>query len=312
MALLFALVAFAGLAAVVAAAVHGKLRWEAATRDLCRQLEAARAPASPSNYAARELTGLPAPVQRYFRAVLREGQPMISAVTVDHTGTFNMGETGDRWKHFTSTQLVVAQRPGFVCDGRVALLPGLPVHVHDTYVAGAGRLHATVFGLITVADIRGGDEIAAGELMRFFAEAAWYPTALLPSQGVRWEAVDDHSARGSLTEGRTTVSLLFRFNGDGLIYSVRSEERGRALGGKVIPTPWEGRWWGYDMREGMKVPLTGEVSRLLPEGPKPYWRGGVTRLKYEFAQCSAPNRRPQRAAPKLRAVSNFPTGEKQS
>ena len=33
-----------------------------------------------------------------------------------------------------------------VWDGRVALLPGRPVHVYDTYVAGAGRLHAAMFG----------------------------------------------------------------------------------------------------------------------------------------------------------------------
>lgn len=46
------------------------------------------------------------------------------------------------------------------------------------------------------ADLRGAlGEVAQGELMRFFAEAAWYPTALLPSQGVRWQAVDDTSAR---------------------------------------------------------------------------------------------------------------------
>lgn len=28
-------------------------------------------------------------------------------------------------------------------------------------------------------------ELARGELMRFFAEAAWYPTALLPNQGLQ-------------------------------------------------------------------------------------------------------------------------------
>jgi hypothetical protein len=44
--------------------------------------------------------------------------------------------------------------------------------------------------------MRGTGEIAEGQLMGFFAEAAWYPTALLPGQGVRWEAVDDSSARG--------------------------------------------------------------------------------------------------------------------
>jgi hypothetical protein len=49
-------------------------------------------------------------------------------------------------------------------------------------------------GLSALADLRCEGEIARGELMRYLAEAAWYPTALLPSQSVQWEALDDHSA----------------------------------------------------------------------------------------------------------------------
>lgn len=40
--------------------------------------------------------------------------------------------------------------------------------------------------------------------------------------------------------------------------------------------------------EHMRVPLDGEVAWLLPEGAKPYWRGRITKLRYEFAQCSKP------------------------
>lgn len=84
----------------------------------------------------RELEGLPAPVQRYFRRVLRDGQPMVTGVRVRHQGTFNMGETTDQWKPFTSDQLVITRRPGFDWDGRVKMMPGLTVRVHDAYVAG--------------------------------------------------------------------------------------------------------------------------------------------------------------------------------
>jgi hypothetical protein len=36
----------------------------------------------------------------------------------------------------------------------------------------------------------------------------------------------------------------------------------------------------------MRVPVTGEVAWLLPDtegGRKPYWRGTITALGYEFA-----------------------------
>jgi hypothetical protein len=96
--------------------------------------------------------------------------------------------------------------------------------------------------------------------MRFLAEAAWYPTALLPSQGVQWEDVDDSSAEATLQDGETTATLLFRFREDGLIESVRAEGRGRTVGGTVVPTPWEGRWSHYALHDGMRIPLEGEVS----------------------------------------------------
>ena len=193
-----------------------------------------------------------------------------------------MSQIKEQWKPFTSDQQVVTQRPGFDWNGRVAMLPGLPVRVHDAYLAGEGTLHAALLGLFTVVDMSGTGDVAEGELMRFFAEAAWYPTALLPSQGVSWKAVDDRSAQATLEEGDIALTMLFTFDEQGLIDTVSAEARGRAVGGEVVPTPWRGRFWNYEERGGMLVPLDGEVAWLPPEGDKPYWRGHITELDYEF------------------------------
>lgn len=269
---------------LVGISMTGASRWDARTRGLRERLEAGRQPIRPSVFSERELEGLPAPVQRYFHTALKDGQPMVAAVTVEHAGMFNMSETGESWKLFTSTQRVVTKRPGFVWDGNVAALPGLPVRVHDAYVDGEGILHPALFGLFSLMDLRGTGDVARGELLRFFAEAAWYPTVLLPSQGVQWEAVDDRSARATLTDGGLSLTLLFRFNEDGLIDSIRAESRGRTVGGKVVSQPWEGRWSDYEVRDGMTVPMRGEVAWMPPEGEKPYWRGRITGLEYEFAR----------------------------
>src|SRR4028119_1560151 len=269
---------------VIGAWLYGAYRWNAGTQELRARLNLARLPVRPQTVNFRELEGLPAPVQRYFRLVLEEGQPMVAGVSVQHSGTFNMGETTDQWKPFTSDQVVVTQRPGFDWDGRVAMIPGVPVRVHDAYVAGEGILHASLLGLFPVVDMRGGGDVAEGELMRFFAEAAWYPTALLPSQGVRWEAKDDRSAYATLEEGDISITMLFTFDEEGLIETVRAEARGRAVGGEVVPTPWRGRFWNYEERGGMRVPLDGEIAWLPPEGEKPYWRGHITDISYEFAR----------------------------
>ena len=272
------------IGAIFAATVsYGAFRWKARTREIRKRLEAARVPMQPLVVDFRELEGLPQVVQRYLRNVLKAGQPMLTAASVRHSGSMNMSETKEQWKPFTSEQRVITQRPGFDWDASVSMLPGIPVRVHDAYMAGDGLLHAAVLGLITVAHVSGTRDLAKGELMRFFAEAVWYPTALLPSQGVRWDAVDAHSARGTLREGDLELTLLFSFDEGGLIETVRAEARGRLVSGRPVPTPWQGRFWNYGERGGMRVPLDSEVAWVLPEGAKPYWRGRITESKYEFA-----------------------------
>ena len=272
------------LAVTVALALaYGNLRWRSATAKLGSRLDAARLPPQARAFSAADLAGLPAPVQRYLRAALVDGQRVVTGVEIAQTGTFNQSETTPAWRPFTAVQRAVTRRPGYYWDARIGMWPGVSVRVRDAYVAGDGILQAAVFGLFPVANLRDSGELAKGELMRYLAEAAWYPTALLPGHGVRWEPVDDHSARATLTDGPITVSLLFRFNVDHLIASVRSEARGRMVGKIATSMPWEGRFWNYAVRDGMHVPLEGEVAWIHPEGPKPYWRGRITRLDYEFA-----------------------------
>jgi hypothetical protein len=261
---------------------YGANRWKTDTNRLWARLEASRTSPGPP-YDPREPEGLPAPVQRYFRAVLKAGQPMIAAATVAHTGVFNLSASGERWRPFTSVQRVVTRPPGFVWDARIRMGPGLRVHVHDAYVAGEGLLKAGLLGLVPVMEQPKTPELAQGELMRFFAEAAWYPTALLPGRGVRWEAVDDERAAATLTDGATSVKLVFRFDAQGLLTSVRSDGRYRDVDGKPVATPWEGRFRDYAWRDGMRIPLEGEVRWLLPEGPQAYWRGRIRHVAYEYA-----------------------------
>lgn len=272
--------------AVLGLAAYGSSRWAEATRALVEQLEAARLPMAVSRYDAQELEGLPAPVQRYFRAVLKDGQPVVTGVTVQHTGTFNVTALGNRemWLPFTSEQRVVTRRPGFVWNARVELLPGIAVLVHDAYAAGIGVLHPAVMGVLSLTHQRGTGDIARGELMRFMMEAAWYPTALLPSQGAKWVAVDAVSADATLVDGEISMTMRFTFDEAGLIERVFADARGALVDGKVVMLPWEGRLSNYQERYGMRVPLDGEVAWAPPGARKPYWRGTITSATYEFAE----------------------------
>jgi hypothetical protein len=280
------------LVAVIAVLVAGLLvfgnrRWNRRIGDWRVRMEREMAAPPRTRYrAAEELAGLPPVVQGYFRAALRDGAPIVTAAELRHRGTFNMGEDVDRWAPFSSRQWVVTNRPGFVWDGRVAGPAWLLVHVLDAYVSGVGALCPSVAGLFTLEDLHDRESLAVGELMRWLAEAVWYPTALLPSQGVRWFPISGSTARASIGDGPHVVSLTFVFGTDGLVESVHSEGRPRLVRGATMPTPWEGRFSQYQERDGMQVPSSGEVAWLLPAGRRVYWRGTLHSVSYTIVPQS--------------------------
>jgi hypothetical protein len=311
---LIALICISVVVGIGLATIYGKFQWQLDTDKLRAKLTSGQQIIHPKIYNQKELEGLPVPVQRFFQTVLKDDQALVATVKLSQQGQFNMSETEAKWSPFTATQLVITQRPGFDWDARIQMAPGLNAFVHDAYVLGEGVLHASLLGLFTVADVHGTPEAAQGELLRFFAETAWYPTALLPSQGVRWEAIDDTSARATLTDdsassstdsassstdstssstdsassstdstsssSATTVSLVFQFNAEGAIATIRAEARYRD---KLTAMPWCGRFGEYSLRNGMLIPLQGEVGWEYPEGTRLYFKGTITEINYEFA-----------------------------
>lgn len=86
--------------------------------------------------------------------------------------------------------------------------------------------------------------------------------AYVAGEGVRWQAVDDRHARATLSDGATTVSVVFGFGADGLIETVIAEARARSVGDRTQMTPWQVRVWNYAERGGVTMPLDGEVAWL--------------------------------------------------
>jgi hypothetical protein len=256
-------------------------RWQTITADHVARVNGAAAGLPPAAYSAAEIDGLPAPVQRYFRAVLRNGQPIVRRARLKQEGDFLIKPEENVWGPFTATQTVGVKPAGFVWDARIRMAPGITVRVRDAFVDGRGYMHASLLATVPLVAVEGTPGIAAGALQRYLAEAVWYPTALLPSQGVAWSAIDGSSARATLSLAGVTVSLDFRFGNDGLMQSIYAADRPRNVDGRDVPTPWRGRCFEYEERGGMRIPVRCEVEWILPGGPQTYWRGRITEVSYE-------------------------------
>jgi hypothetical protein len=136
---------------------------------------------------------LPAPVERYFRNVLREDQPVIASATVRQRGEFLVKDSPDEWRPFIADQFFSALRPGFVWDACIRMVCPLiwpRADVRDAYVDGRGSMHAILASLIPAVHEEGTPALNEAALQRYLAEAAWFPTALLPRPGLVWSPID--------------------------------------------------------------------------------------------------------------------------
>jgi hypothetical protein len=267
---------------VTALVVHAQRRWISVSAALMQRLQASSIDPAATVYREADLAGLPAPVARYFRTVLTEGQPLIRHARIRWRGEFNLGQPGsDRWVPFFALQEFSTQPPGFVWDARMNMMAGIPVLVRDTLLTDVAAMHGAVLGLVPVVDVRDTSAVRASALLRYLGEAAWFPTALLPTQGIRWDAIDTSRARATLTIGTTTVSAEYQFGSDGLIASISSNER-TFDDGKNPPAihPWGGTYRRYERRGTVLVPLESEVAWSLSSGRFVYWRGTPATIEY--------------------------------
>ena len=278
----------AGLGAILtgmgSVAGVGAWRWKSGTAALVARLRAAaEAEGAPPGLTSREREELPGPVVRYFRAVLPDVVPAIRYARLEQRGRFLARPGPNGWRPFRAVEHFTAHPPGFVWDARIRMAPGLDVMVRDGFVEGRGTMTGSLLGVWRVVAAERTPALDAGALQRYLAEAVWLPTALLPSAGVAWRPLDGAGARATLTAAGTTASVDFHFGSDGLVERVYSAARGRDVGGgRMVPTPWQGRFSNYARRAGLRIPLAGEVEWILPEGPQPYWRGEITDVGYEL------------------------------
>ena len=226
-----------------------------------------------------DLDGLPTPVRTYFDTVLQEGQPFIDSVRLEQTGKLRPGDAASPWKPFTATQYVTVDPPGFLWDASVSLAPLVSVRVRDRFHDWTGAASVSLFGVVPLERDDSSPELEEAALMRYLAEAVWYPTALLPTAGVEWESIDERTAKATIENGAVSASLTFSFTDNGEVARVHAD-RYRRVDDGYESTPWSGYWRNYETRNGVRVPTAGEVVWHLPDSDMHAWQGQITALQY--------------------------------
>lgn len=193
------------------------------------------------------LQELPAPIQRYLRYSGIVGKPRIHTVRLKQTGRFRQGPA-QPWMEFRAQQYFTVDTPGFLWNVTM-YQNGLPLLIgRDLYMRGTGNMLIKLAARITVADAKG-EGLDQGTMLRYLAEMIWFPSAFL-GENVSFTPIDDSSA---------TITFSDHF-------------------------PWSFVPTEYGERGGLRIPVQGPVSWLLPAGKFAYIDPTIVELEYDVAQ----------------------------
>jgi hypothetical protein len=224
---------------------------------------------SGKSFKHEQIIGLPEPVQRYFKHVLKEGQPFISSVRFSHNGQFKPGLAKD-WVNIKGEQYVTTEKPGFIWKGTTSMFTA-----RDMYIADKGRLIVSIFSIIDIVDGKG-EKYDQGELIRWLGESVLYPTNLLPGERLQWSAINSQSAKLTFNYGALSLFYLVTFNDAGEITQLETK---RYMDEKYLET-WIIKLAEYKEINGVVVPTSTEVLWRLEKGDFIYAKFMIKRIEY--------------------------------
>jgi hypothetical protein len=184
----------------------------------------------------------------------------MAAVTLTQSGTMQ-DHPGARPMHFSARQVINLRRPEF--DWRATTCPLGCVSVRDALKDQEADLEVRLLRLVKLAAVHGGAALAKGEIMRYLAELAWAPDAILSNQAIIWNVIDRETIRGSAGQGPARGEVELHLDESGRIASVTAGDRPRKEGTGFVERPWRGRFFDYRRHKGRWLPFVGEAEWIL-------------------------------------------------
>ena len=115
--------------------------------------------------------------------------------------------------------------------------------------------------------------VVRGELMRYLAELAWAPDAILLNTELRWREDGPDKLAVSAGSGETTAEVALSLDGQGRIVGAFAPDRPRSAKAPYLPAPWRGRFSDYRRHNDMWLPFAGEVGWEIDGVEEIYWQG---------------------------------------
>jgi len=204
--------------------------------------------------------GLPAPVERFYRQVYGESVPVIESAVL--TGRARMRiqritfparfrfthDAGQGYRHYIE-----------------ATIFGLPLmKVNEYYLDGKGRMELP-FGVI-----ENEPKVDMAANLSLWGEAVWLPSVYITDPRVRWEAVDDTTARLIVPFGDGEDAFTVTFDPQtGLMCTLEAMRYREAADEAKIP--WRNEPLGWQSFHGVMIPSPAATTWLDEGTPWAVW-----------------------------------------
>ncbi len=247
----------------------GKINSHVRFNNEVKQLFAYSKQGSQKRFGYEQLSGLPEPVQRYFKHVLKEGQPYINEVRLLHSGQFKTAEDKD-WVSIQGEEYFITDEPWFIWQGKTSMFTA-----SDRYINNKGSLVVSLFSVFNVVRAQG-QKYDEAELQRWLGESVWFPTNLLPHENLQWMPIDNLSAKLIFSYNGTSVCYIVKFNSADEISELETQ---RYMGEKNLET-WIGKLSDYKEVNRILIPTAIEAIYKLKKGDYSYAKFKVKVLEY--------------------------------
>jgi hypothetical protein len=196
-----------------------------------------------------------------------------SSVRLTQTGRMKRKLGVESWMKFTATQTISTRACEF--DWRARAGPFGAVSANDALQNGGARFDIIALGFIPIARAEHSSALIRGELMRYLAEIAWAPDAILLNTELRWREDAPDRLAVSAGSGDRAAEVMLGLDNEGRIASAFAPDRPRSATLPVLPTPWRGRFSDYRLHGTVWLPFAGEVAWEIDAKPEAYWQGRI-------------------------------------
>lgn len=232
------------------------------------------------NFHADQVRALPSPVQKYLTTVLKDGQPTLRYAILSQKATFRH-RPNSPWFRVKATEVISGMEPGYVWDALLTHNAAWWRTAKLSYVQGAAHGHIKLYGAFTLQEFEG-PETDRSMLFRLLSELVWIPTAFLPTKTLRWEHVDESTARAIITDGSTRVHALFHFNDNGEIDRIVTSDKYRDHKSGFEQAQFTMHCSNYQTFEGVRIPTQVDFVWNLESGDFDYGHFTVTRAHFHY------------------------------